>query len=81
MNNLHPGRMYTPPCGGVQGGLPPLRGPRGLSPSCGVQGKIGPQWGFKKQGSPMVVSGQSPQRKTFLVNAYCNFIVNLDHKL
>jgi hypothetical protein len=26
MKTLHPGRMYTPPCGGVQGGLPPLRG-------------------------------------------------------
>jgi hypothetical protein len=33
MNTLHPRRMYTPPCGGVQGGLPPLQGP----------GKAGPQ--------------------------------------
>jgi hypothetical protein len=29
----------------------------------------------------MGVRGWSPRRKNFLVNVYCNFIVNLDHSL
>jgi hypothetical protein len=42
MKTLHPGRMYTPPHGGVQGGLPPLWGPPmagGSRPLAGVQEK------------------------------------------
>jgi hypothetical protein len=30
MKYLHPRSMYTLPCGGVQRGVPPLRGPGGL---------------------------------------------------
>jgi hypothetical protein len=37
-------------------------------PLCGVWGQAG-------------VWGQSPRRKNFLVNVYCNFIVNLDRSL
>jgi hypothetical protein len=39
----------------------------------GVRGGYPPGWG---------VWGQvGPQRKNFLVNVYCNFIVNLDRSL
>jgi hypothetical protein len=39
MKTLHPRRMYTPPCGGVQGGLPLLWGPGARGPPMGVQGR------------------------------------------
>jgi hypothetical protein len=39
MKTLHPRSMYTLPRGGVQRGVPPLRGPGGLSPSWGFGGK------------------------------------------
>jgi hypothetical protein len=71
MNTVHPRIMYTPPHGGVaEGGFPPLRGPGGLSPRLG---------GLR--GKSMGVQGRSPRRKNFLVNVYCNFIVNMDHSL
>jgi hypothetical protein len=56
MKTLHPEELYTPPCGGVAGGFPPL------------------------VGVPPLLGGgaRSPRRKNFLVNVYCNFIVNLD---
>jgi hypothetical protein len=41
-------------------------------PLYGVQGAYPPGWG---------VQGRSPRRKNFLVNVYCNFIVNLDRSL
>jgi hypothetical protein len=61
--------MYTLPHGGVQrGGTPSARSGGAIPPAGGSGGKRG-------------VQGQSPQRKNFLVNVYCNFIVNLDRSL
>jgi hypothetical protein len=61
MKTLHPGRMYTPPHGGVcRGGFPP--------------------WGLGEKG-PDGGSGVKPPKEKFLVNVYCNFIVNLDRSL
>jgi hypothetical protein len=47
-------------------------GSAGGDPSLGVLGESRP---------PMGVRGKIPQRKNFLVNVYCNFIVNLDRSL
>jgi hypothetical protein len=71
MKTLHPRIMYTPPWGGVQGGgvwgvSPPLLGGLG-----GVLGGKFPDGG----------SGAKPLKEKFLVNVYCNFIVNLDRSL
>jgi hypothetical protein len=39
MKTLHPGIMYTPPCGGVQrGGFTPSMGSGGSGPPCGGLG-------------------------------------------
>jgi hypothetical protein len=39
-------------------------------------------WGSVEGGYPLCgVQGQSPGRKNYLVNVYCNFIVNLDRSL
>jgi hypothetical protein len=60
MKTLHPRSMYTLPRGGVQRGVPPLRGPGGLCPRLGglggkralggggwgFRGSV-PQWGFE----------------------------------
>jgi hypothetical protein len=71
MKYLHPISMYTLPRGGVQRGGTPSTGSGGLSPRLG---------GLRaSEGS--VVRGRSPRRKNFLVNVYCNFIVNLDRSL
>jgi hypothetical protein len=72
MKYLHPRSMYTLPRGGVQRGVPPLRGPGGLSPLLGGLGASGP---------PAGVRGRSPRSKNCLVKVYCNFIVNLDRSL
>jgi hypothetical protein len=37
--------------------------------------------GLQGGGFPPAGFGGSPRRKNFLVNVYCNFIVNLDHSL
>jgi hypothetical protein len=42
MKYLHPRSMYTLPRRGVQRGVPPLQGPRGLSPRLGGLGASGP---------------------------------------
>jgi hypothetical protein len=55
----------TPLHTGGAGGVSPPAGSRGLIPPVGGSGG----------------SGASPRRKNFLVNVYCNFIVNLDHSL
>jgi hypothetical protein len=58
MKTLHPRSMYTLPHGGVQGGVPPLRG-----------GAIPPAGGFggKRPPPPMGVRGQkSPKGKISL---------------
>jgi hypothetical protein len=70
MKTVHPGILYTPPHGGVAGGLSPLLGSGGSSPR-----------GPGESGPPRGGSGRSPRRKNFLVNVYCNFIVNLDRSL
>jgi hypothetical protein len=69
MKYLHPRSMYTLPRGGVQ---------RGGTPSVGSGGAIPPARGKQPPGG---VRGRSPRRKNFLVNVYCNFIVNLDRSL
>jgi hypothetical protein len=76
MKYLHPRSMYTLPRRGVQRGVPPLRGPGGLSPRLGGLGESGPPAGVRGRSPPMGV-----RRKNFLVNVYCNFIVNLDRSL
>jgi hypothetical protein len=57
MKYLHPISMYTLPRGGVQRGVPPLRGPGGYPPGWGVWGQVGPQWGF---------GGEAPEGKIAL---------------
>jgi hypothetical protein len=43
---LHPRSMYTLPCGGVQGGVPPLQGLGGaIPPTGGSGGKWAPNGG------------------------------------
>jgi hypothetical protein len=78
MKYLHPRSMYTLPRGECRGGVPPLRGPGGLSPRLGGLGASGPPAGVR---GPQGGSGRSPRRKNCLVNVYCNFIVNLDRSL
>jgi hypothetical protein len=51
MKYLHPRSMYTLPRGGVKRGVPPLRGPGGLSPQLGGLGASRP---------PAGVQGRSP---------------------
>jgi hypothetical protein len=53
----------------------------GGTPSAGSGGAIPPAGGFKGKHPSMGIQGQSPRRKNFLVNVYCNFIVNLDRSL
>jgi hypothetical protein len=72
MKYLHPKSMYTLPRGGVQ---------RGGTPSAGSGGAIPPAGGSGGKRPPTGVRGRSPRRKIFLVNVYCNFIVNLDRSL
>jgi hypothetical protein len=72
MNSLHLERMYTPLRGGVQGGLSPPAGSGGAIPSAGDPEASRP---------PTRVQGKIIRRKNFLVNVYCNFIVNMDHSL
>jgi hypothetical protein len=81
MKYLHPRSMYTLPCGGVQRGGTPSAGSGGLSPWLGGLGASGPPTGVRGQHPLMGVRGRSPRRKNFLVNVYCNFIVNLDRSL
>jgi hypothetical protein len=77
-------RVYTPSsiyipevctlfhAGECRGGVPPLRGLGGPSSRLGGLGESGPLAGVRVR---------SPRWKIFLVNVYCNFIVNLDRSL
>jgi hypothetical protein len=48
MKYLHPRSMYTLPRGGVQRGVPPLRGPGGAIPLAGgFGGKWAPRWDLR----------------------------------
>jgi hypothetical protein len=53
---------------------------RGGTPSAGSKGKRSPGGGSREV-SPDGGMGVKPPRKNFLVNVYCNFIVNLDRSL
>jgi hypothetical protein len=53
--------------GECRGGVTPLQGPRGAILSAG---------GSRGKRTPIGVRGRSPRRKNYLVNVYCNFIVN-----
>jgi hypothetical protein len=66
---LHPRSMYTLPCKGVQ---------RGSTHSVGSRGAIPPVGG---SGGKRGFRGEALEGKFFLVNVYCNFIVNLDRSL
>jgi hypothetical protein len=81
MKYLHPRSMYTLPRGGVQRGGTPSAGSRGAIPPAGGSGGKGSPTGVRGQSSPMGVRGRIPRRKNFLVNVYCNFIVNMDCSL
>jgi hypothetical protein len=46
------------------------------------KGGLPPLWGLGASGPLAGVRGLvGPQRKNWLVNIYCNFIVNMDHSL
>jgi hypothetical protein len=62
--------MYILPRGGVQ---------RGCTPSAGSGGDIPLVGGSRGKWAPNRGLGAKPTN--FLVNVYCNFIVNLDHSL
>ena len=58
MKTLHPRRMYTLPCRGVQrGGTPSTGSWGGYLPDWGVWGQVGPQRGFL---------GEAPEAKIAL---------------
>jgi hypothetical protein len=59
MKYLHPRSMYTLPRGGVQRGVPPLRGPGGPSPRLGGLGARGPPARVRGQRPSMGVWGRS----------------------
>jgi hypothetical protein len=81
-----------PPGWGVQGqvgplwvlgeSIPPDRESGGKWAPCGFRGSPSPRLGSPRaSGAPVGVWEGSHRRKNFLVNVYCNFIVNLDRSL
>jgi hypothetical protein len=73
--------MYTLPRRGVQrGGTPSVGSGGAIPPAGGSGGKRAPSGG-SGAASLDGGSGVKPRRKNFLVNVYCNFIVNLDRSL
>jgi hypothetical protein len=64
--------VHSSTWGSAEGGTPSA-GSGGAIPLAGGSGASGPPTGVQGQGAP--------RRKNFLVNVYCNFIVNLDRSL
>jgi hypothetical protein len=56
MKTVHPGILYTPPCGGVAGGFPPLRG---------LGGSSSPDGGLGESGFPDGGLGVKPLKEKF----------------